>query len=147
MKIETSIIIQGDIDRIWSALVDIDHWEWNRWTRLAADEVREGVKGTLHASFDGDEVWKTFPFTFGVVDPARHLLSWQGSVAGGLVFSGRHHMRLEEVGPGWTRLEHNEVFGGLAPMLGFGLPFKKLARNYRAMNEALKAAIEGRDRP
>jgi len=104
------------------------------------------VKGTLHASFDGNGIWKTFPFSFGEIDPARHLLSWQGAVAGGLVFSGRHHMRLETVAPGWTRLEHNEVFGGLAPLLGFGLPYKKLDRNYRLMNEALKDKCEGRDR-
>jgi hypothetical protein len=146
MKIETSLIIHAEIEPLWAALIDIEHWEWNRWTRLEAPEVREGVKGTLRASYEGDEIWQKFPFSFGEIDPDKHLLSWKGSVGGGLVFSGHHHMRLETVGAGWTRLEHNEVFGGLAPLLGVGLPFAKLGRNYRLMNEALKSHIEDRAR-
>jgi hypothetical protein len=34
------------------------------------------------------------------------------------------------------------VFSGLLPILGIGLPYKKLDRNYLLMNEALKAHVE-----
>ncbi len=143
MKIETSLEIHADIEKIWAVLVDIDHWDWNLWTRLEASALKPGVKGTLRASYEGDGVWKAFPFSFGEIDATQHLLSWGGAVAGGIIFSGRHHMRLERLSETRTRLEHNERFGGLAPMLGLGLPFKKLERNYRLMNEALKRKVEG----
>jgi hypothetical protein len=41
-----------------------------------------------------------------------------------------------------TKIEHKEVFSGLLPILGIGLPYKKLDRNYLLMNKALKAHVE-----
>jgi len=82
-----------------------------------------------------------------------YLLTWKGQVGpGGFLFSGHHTMRLEDVpvdgkkGQGKrkskTKLIHEETFGGLLPMLGCGLPFAILNRNYRLMNEALKEHVE-----
>jgi hypothetical protein len=136
-------IIDAPIDKVWEALVDVDDWKWNKWTRLESPAgAKKGQKGKLKASFEGDDTWETFDFNFEQVDDRRHLLEWQGSVAGGLLFQGRHHMRLEVVGPNQTRLEHKEQFRGLLPALGLGLPYKTLDRNYLWMNEALKAHVE-----
>jgi hypothetical protein len=136
-------IIEAPIDKVWDVLVDTDDWKWNKWFRLeCASGAKTGQKGKLKVSFEGDDTWETFDFTFGQVDEKSHLLEWSGSVAGGLLFQGRHHLLLEALGPNQTRLEHIEKFGGLLPALGMGLPYKKLVRNYLLTNEALKAHVE-----
>jgi hypothetical protein len=143
-NIEHLTDIHVPIDDVWKALVDIDNWEWNLWTRLDAPTAKTGVPGKLRARYEGDADadWKTFDFCFEEVSEDKHLLAWKGSIAGGILFSAKHHMRLTELEPGKCRLEHVEIFSGLLPMLGLGLPFKTLKRNYLLMNEALKKTLE-----
>ena len=134
------------VDVAWKALVDLKSWEkWNLWTVLDAPEAKKGTSGKLRACYEGNDAdWQTFDFQFADVSSEKHLLAWRGSVLGGLLFSGQHHMRLMELEGGEScRLEHVEVFGGLLPMLGLGLPYKKLDRSYLLMNEALKKHLEG----
>jgi hypothetical protein len=144
-NIEHLTDINVPIDVAWKALVDIDNWEWNLWTRLDAPNAKTGVRGKLRARYEGDADadWKTFDFCFDEVSEEKHLLAWKGSIAGGMLFSAKHHMRLTELEPDKScRLEHVETFSGLLPMLGLGLPFKTLNRNYLFMNEALKKTLE-----
>lgn len=139
-------IIDAPIRTVWKALFDINDWScWNKWTVLEAGVPTAGLKGTLRACYEGDgKDWQTFPFEFAEVDSDRHVLAWRGSVGpfDGCLFNGYHTMRLEEVSPQQTRLIHEEVFGGLLPILRLGLPYSKLDRNYRLMNEALKKHVE-----
>jgi hypothetical protein len=146
-NIEHTTEIHAPIDKVWSELIKINEWEqWNKWTILEADSTKTGTPGKLKASFEGDGKWDTYDFIFGQVDEEKHLLEWQGFVGGGVLFSGRHHMKLESgASPGVTKLEHKEVFGGLLPMLGIGLPYKKLDRNYLYINEAFKKHVEEMD--
>ena len=124
-------------------MIAIDDWEWNRWTKLKATAPVEGTKGKLMASYEGDDQWQTFDFVFGPVSESSHLLTWMGSVGpSGCLFSGYHTMQLEALNEKQTKLIHKEKFGGLLPMVGLGLPFKTLARNYRLMNESLKKTVE-----
>jgi len=97
--------IDAPIDKVWSALIDIDDWHWNKWTRLEASEASTGTKGKLKASYEGDDQWETFDFEFGPVSEKEHLLSWQGSVGPkGSLFSGQHHsMQLEAIDKSHTR--------------------------------------------
>lgn len=144
-NIEHLTDINVPIDVAWKALVDIDNWEWNLWTRLDAPHAKTGVPGKLRARYEGDadDDWKTFDFCFDEVSEEKHLLAWKGSIVGGMLFSGKHHMRLTELEPGKScQLAHVEKFSGLLPMLGLGLPFKTLDRNYLLMNEALKKSLE-----
>ncbi|CAJ1962306.1 unnamed protein product [Cylindrotheca closterium] len=141
-NISHETIIEAPIDLVWKELIAIDDWEWNRWTRLKATEPVEGTSGKLMASYEGDDKWQEFDFTFGPVNESSHILTWQGSVAGGCLFSGYHTMQLESVKEGQTKLIHKEQFGGLLPMIGAGLPYKTLNRNYLLMNESLKDNVE-----
>ena len=130
---------------VWAALVDINDWEWNKWTKLEAKEVAEGISGKLHASYEGDDNWKTFDFTFGKV--SQDSLNWYGKIGpNGIIFSGNHVMQIETSSqdPNITTLIHYENFGGLLPALGLGLPYKLLKRNYLLMNEALKHYVENK---
>lgn len=136
--------IAAPIDQVWARLVNTDHWEWNRWTKLEAPKVQTGTTGKLHACYNGnDEKWETFDFTFGPVVEDQHILTWFGSVGPrGSLFYGYHTMQLEKISEGTTRLTHQEKFSGLLPFLGVGLPYKQLDSNYLKMNEALKEHVE-----
>ena len=133
------------VEEVWKELIAIDDWEWNKWTKLKADNPpSEGVRGKLWASFKGNEEWKEFNFRFGRVNESEHLLTWMGGVGPkDILFSGYHTMKLVKICEGKkTKLIHKEDFGGLLPALGLGLPFKTLDRNYLLMNEALKHCVE-----
>jgi len=141
-------IINAPIDKVWKELIAIDDWSWNRWTKLkTSTPPKEGVVGKLLASYEGNDEWNEFDFTFGKVSESEYLLSWMGSVGpGGCLFSGHHTMELEEVGKGGkkTKLIHREEFRGILVQLGLGLPYETLDRNYLLMNEALKECVEGK---
>jgi hypothetical protein len=143
-KIEHVTIIDAPLTTVWKTLLDVNDWRWNKWTRLEAGVPAVGLKGTLRACYEGDDKdWQTFTFEFAEVDSDSHILAWKGSLAGGCLFSGYHTMKLEEVSENkTTRLIHTEVFGGLLPALWLGLPYVKIDRNYRLMNEALKEHVE-----
>jgi hypothetical protein len=135
--------IDAPIDAVWKALIDINDWEWNKWTKLVAKEAVTGSCGTLKASYEGDDTWETFDFQFGEVSEEKHLLTWTGSVGpSGCLFTGHHTMQLEVIDSNKTRLIHEDRFGGLLPLFGMGLPYKTLDRNYLFMNEELKKYVE-----
>lgn len=159
-KIEHITEINAPIETVWEALIDVNDWDWNKWTRLEAGTgtPTPGLKGNLRACYEGnDKDWKTFDFEFTEVNSENHLLAWKGSVGGGCLFLGNHVMRLQEMiindsssgsgsGSGkkrtTTRLIHTETFSGLLPFLKLGLPYDTLNRNYRLMNESLKEFVE-----
>jgi hypothetical protein len=149
--------IEAPIEFVWKALFDLDDWKhWNKWTllstRVPGITPSEGVSGMLKACYDGnDKNWQTFDFVFGEIlhgdsddddDDNSRLLTWRGSVAGGYIFSGHHTMQLDRMSTTNTKLIHAEVFGGVLPIIGFGLPYKKLDRNYLLINESFKAYVE-----
>jgi len=59
--------IDAPISLVWAALIDVNNWDWNKWTRLEAENVSEGHKGKLMASFEGNNEWETFDFIFGSI--------------------------------------------------------------------------------
>lgn len=156
-RIEHVTVIDAPVDDVWRALVDLGDWSWNRWTRLDVPEGEipaAGTKGKLRACYEGDgKDWQTFDFEIADVDNDRRVLAWGGVMMGGYLFRGCHAMRLESIVDGeddnnnsakqkQTRLIHTEDFSGLLPRLKLGLPYSTLDRNYRLMNEALKAHVE-----
>ena len=136
--------INAPIELAWDQLVDINSWDWNLWTRLEADEVKAGIKGKLKAPVKGeDREWETFGFEFGPISRNDHILTWFGKVGpGGFLFHGYHTMQLERIDDTRTRLIHKEVFRGLLPALGYGLPYKLLKENYLKANLAFKRHVE-----
>jgi len=151
-KIEHTTVIDAPVEAVWKALVDTNDWSWNQWTRLDTSGTAPvaGLQGTLKACYEGnDQDWQSFPFEFAEVDYSekQHVLAWKGKVLAGILFSGYHTMRLEPITTldsetQHTKLIHTEIFGGLLPMLKLGLPYPKLDRNYRLMNESLKKHVE-----
>jgi hypothetical protein len=170
-NMEDVTIIDAPIDMVWDALYDIDDWKWNAWTRLAVvganqqeqqqqqqqqsqastkNKPQENFKGKLLACYKGDDQqWEVFDCVFGPVSVDDHLLTWMGSVGPrGCLLHSYHTMQLfamdgdDNNNNNKTRLVHKEVFGGLLPALGVGLPYKQLNRNFLKMSVALKNHIE-----
>merc|ERR1712241_1615983 len=92
------------------ALLNINDWNWNKWTRLEVTQcgsnddktvipIKAGLKGKLRACYEGnDENWKSFEFEFAEVNHDNHTLAWMGSVGPcGFLFHGYHVMRLEKI--------------------------------------------------
>ena len=45
-NISHETIINVPVEEVWKELIAIDDWEWNKWTKLKADNPpREGVRG------------------------------------------------------------------------------------------------------
>lgn len=148
--------INAPIDNVWDVLIDLPSWkEWNKWTLLevvssekkeensSTTTIKDGDKGKLYASFEGDGKWDTYDCEFGTTSKELHLLTWKGNVGpGGCLFSGVHTMKLEKVTDDVTRLRHEEYFGGLLPMMNAGMPYQSVDRNYGLINAALKEYVE-----
>jgi hypothetical protein len=142
VQIRTSIDIDAPIERVWELLLDLESWkEWSKWTVLEGLIPITGAHGTLAASFDGDDKWQRYPMYFIEVSPEKYFLNWGGSVAGGCLFKGDHHIQLTKNKDGITHLEHNEDMTGLLPALGVGMPYAKVAENYAKMNAAFKSYV------
>jgi len=136
--------VNAPIDEVWDPLIDIDNWEWNKWTKLKADEASTGTSGTLLASYEGNGIYEEFDFTFGEVNAETYSMNWFGDLGpSGIIFHGDHTIKLEEgPDPDTTNIIHTEQFTGLGPILGIGLPYETLDRNYLLMNEALRDYVE-----
>lgn len=144
-RIQHVTLINAPVEIVWKTILDVNDWRWNLWTRLEAGMPAVGLKGTLKACYEGNnQDWQFFEFEFAEVDSNTHTLAWKGEVGpfGGCLFQGYHSMKLEQVNAKQTKLVHTEVFGGFLPMLRLGLPYTKLDRNYRLMNESLKEHVE-----
>mmetsp|Transcript_4092 Transcript_4092/g.9760 ORF Transcript_4092/g.9760 Transcript_4092/m.9760 type:complete len:170 (-) Transcript_4092:234-743(-) len=144
-RIEHTTIIDAPVKDVWKALIDVHDWSWNKWTKLDCTEAPEkGLTGKLRACYEGDdEDWQTFDFEFAEV-VENETLAWEGNFLGECLFHGYHTMKVQpcEDDEKKTQLVHTEIFGGLLPMIHLGLPYAKLDRNYRLINEALKKHVE-----
>lgn len=154
--ISHTIEIDAPLEDVSKCLFDLNEWnEWNKWTLLATKDLKVAAKsgdpGILKACYEGNnQDWQTFDFVFGEIrndstaNQKDRLLTWQGSVLGGCLFSGHHTIRLVTMGENKTKMIHTETFGGVLPAMRMGLPYNKLNRNYRLINEAFKAHVEAK---
>lgn len=101
-----------------------------------------GQKGTLYASFDGDDKWGTYTTVLREVNHEEYFLNWGGGL--GCLFMANHWIQLTKTSESETHMDHFEDFSGPFPAMGIGMPFKKVARNYDLINQALKEKVEAK---
>ncbi|MFE2529805.1 SRPBCC family protein [Streptomyces sp. NPDC059382] len=138
--ISTTITIDATPEEVWATLSDLPrHCTWNPYIREAYGEPVPGERLTLRTYPEaGDPV--TLRPRVVAARPGAELRWVRRKLVPGLLDT-EHFFHLAE-GPGrTTRLEHGErVRGLLAPFLG-RLPTRN-ARDFAAMNEALRARVE-----
>ncbi|MEU9029949.1 SRPBCC domain-containing protein [Streptomyces sp. NPDC048383] len=138
--IATEIVIDATPEEVWATLTDLPRYcTWNPYIRQALGETVPGARLDLTLYSRGGKPTAFHP-TVLVVNPAVEF-RWKGRFLIRGLFDREHWLRLSE-GPGrTTRLEHGERFGGLlVPFLGKLLA--NTARDFTAMNDALRARVE-----
>lgn len=142
-EIATTVDVDATPDRVWEVLTDFPAYpEWNPFITRIAGELSPGQKLDVTMRPEGSRGMGFKP-TLLVADAPREL-RWLGRLLVPGIFDGEHLFRVEEIGPGRTRLNQFERFTGvLAPLLLLFLE-KGSRAGFESMNAALKRRSEGR---
>jgi hypothetical protein len=143
--ISHSIDVDAPVAEVWKALTDLAAYpDWNPFIREAAGEVAVGQRLTLKM-FPAEGKPMTFRPRVLAADPGSEL-RWIGNFIVRGVFDGEHRFTLTATAAGGTEVVQSEKFTGvLVPFLGKTISATQ--KNFAALNEALKARVEGRSEP
>lgn len=136
-KIETSIIINAPISKVWEILTDFENYgEWNPLLQKVEGLVRKGqrIKISLPSM-----AFK--PLVLDFQNNSR--LEWQGSLFVRGLFDGKHSFVLIDKGNHVTEFRHCEVFTGILVFFLSG-EIQKTAKLFEQMNMALKDRVEAK---
>lgn len=142
MEIRTFVDIAASPARVWEVLTDFAAYD--RWNPLLQRMRGRAEVGTT-VRFSAKVGRAALPLTaqIMILEP-EHELMWVGPAAPRLlrkIVSGQHWFRLSATATG-TRVDHGELFRGLAVPARWDR-FEQLARpGYEAMNKALKREAE-----
>jgi len=142
-KIETEIVIETEVVKVWRQLTDFPSYpQWNPFITKIEGPLAEGARICFTAVLKGGRPATFYP-VLTIVKPGQEL-RWVGKLGFSWIFQGEHIFKLEEVGPGKTRLIHMEKFSGALNATGLvdGM-LRKSRDGFVEMNEALKALCEG----
>jgi hypothetical protein len=140
-EVETSIVIDAPIERIWQVLIEGDAYpNWNPLIRKISDDIYEGnkIKVTLDPQFssEGEIEIKVGQLWFGEV------MVWIGRPLMSNLLSGRHYFKTKEMDDGKIQFINMETYSGLALYLTWPFIEPKARQGFEAMNSALKAEVE-----
>ncbi|MDH4183226.1 MAG: SRPBCC domain-containing protein [Nitrospinota bacterium] len=142
-KIETEIVIETGAATVWRHLADFSSYpQWNPFITRIEGPLAEGARICFTAVIKGGRPATFYP-VLTIVKPGQEL-RWVGKLGFSWIFQGEHIFKLEENGPGKTRLTHMEKFSGLLNATGLvdGM-LRKTRDGFVQMNEALKTLCEG----
>jgi hypothetical protein len=145
-KVRTEIIIDAPPERVWEMLTDFPAFpEWNPFIRSARGELRVGAQ--LAVSLKPP---KGMGMTFKpkVLKAERNReLCWLGRLLISGLFDGEHSFTIEPLELKGVRFIQREAFTGvLVPLFALMGLFKNTSLGFEAMNQALKARAEGKNR-
>jgi hypothetical protein len=141
-----SLSVSTDIDAtaraVWETLTDLAGFhDWNPFIRRAEGLVAVGEEIHVHL-----RPWRALPIRFRarvtVCEPDRQL-RWRGASLAPWIGSGDHTFLIEDAGRRRVRLVQREVFTGVLPLVGVRLLERHARAGFEAMNQALKARVEG----
>ena len=140
--IETKIVIQSSIDKVWNVLVDFTNYEkWNAFIPSASGKLSVGsiLDITMHPP--GEKTQKYKVKILHVAD--KKNLQWLGHfIIPGLI-DGHHTFELHQMDNNETLLIHKETFRGLVvPFVWKRFLNTKLRAGLELLNEGLKLYVE-----
>ena len=142
-SITTQIEIAAPASAVWAELTDTGAYgDWNPFVRRIGGELTPGNHLQVTIGADGGSQMDFTPEV--LVADENTELRWVGRLGVRGLFDGEHYFILEETDHGTTIFRHGENFTGL-----LGYPLLAVIRaetetGFLAMNEALKARVEGR---
>jgi hypothetical protein len=142
-RIATSIVIAAPVERVWSVLMDFSAYpSWNPFIRSVSGNTAPGSRLEVMIEPVGGKAMSFSPRVI-VCEPEREF-RWRGRVLMPGVFDGEHHFRLSSSDGRSTTFAHGEEFTGLlVPLVMRGTMWSSTENGFVAMNQALKARIEG----
>jgi hypothetical protein len=143
-RLATSILISAPAERVWSVLMDFPAYPtWNPFIRSVSGS--SAVGSTLNVTLEpvGGKAMSFSPRV--LVCEREKEFRWKGRVLLPGVFDGEHHFRLSSPDGASTLFAHGEEFTGiLVPLVMRGAMRAGTEAGFMAMNQALKARVEGR---
>mmetsp|Transcript_4518 Transcript_4518/g.8626 ORF Transcript_4518/g.8626 Transcript_4518/m.8626 type:complete len:196 (-) Transcript_4518:263-850(-) len=150
-----TITIDAPIELVWKVLTDLDHWQWNKWTRLEAQDASIGAFGKMKTSMDGIGHWKTYPLMIEEISDKKKLFSWKVQLEKFGLAVESHRIQLSDE---WetktskceetksvrkTKLEYKIIYSGFLSVLGLIEPKRKRNEaNGACFIKALKSRVE-----
>jgi CubicO group peptidase (beta-lactamase class C family) len=117
-KIQTEIIIDSDVSRVWKVLTDFEnHAKWNPFIKSIKGEQKAGKSLVVNLK-PPDGKGMTFKPVILKFEPNKEF-RWKGKLGIKGIFEGEHYFVLEEHNNGKTKFIHGENFSGvLVPLMG-----------------------------
>ena len=142
-SIATSVLIAAPVERVWSVLMDFAAYpSWNPFIRSLSGDTAPGSRLNVTIQPVGGKAMSFSPQVM-VCERGREF-RWKGRVLLPGVFDGEHHFQLSSVNGTSTTFAHSEEFTGiLVPIFMRGSMSSGTEAGFAAMNQALKARIEG----
>lgn len=141
IELHTEIEINASAENVWRVLSEFAAYpQWNPFIKAISGELAVGARLSVTLQPPGGRAMTLSP-RVRCADVGREL-RWLGRVLMPGIFDAEHRFVLETVN-GKTRFIHSERFGGmLVPFFRRMLTVDTRA-GFIAMNEALKARVEG----
>lgn len=140
-QLTTSIIINANPAKIWSVLMDFDHYnDWNPF--IQSIKYKNAEKDALKVVLNTGE-GKTMMFESKVLKNEKNrLFKWEGKLLFKGLFDGTHSFELIEQANGTTAFVHSEKFSGILVPFLKKMILVQTKNSFEVMNEALKKQCE-----
>ena len=138
--IETVVDIHAEPDDVWAVLTDTASYpEWNPFVTEMDGTLAEGERLRIRIEPPEGRAMNFKP-RVTTFEPEQRL-EWLGRLVVPGLFDGRHEFVLDSQHHNHTRVTHREHFSGL--LVRFFLDEDDIRAGFEAMNEALRARVEG----
>ena len=139
-NIQTEILINTDITKVWDVLMNFDGYpKWNPFITSISGEPKLGNRLTVSINPPGGK-GMTFKPNILTLESNKEF-RWKGKLGINGIFDGEHYFILESVDKDITKFIHGEKFSGLlVPLVGKMLD--KTQKGFQLMNESIKNECE-----
>jgi hypothetical protein len=137
-NIQTEILINTDITKVWDILMNFDNYpKWNPFITSISGEPKLGSRLTVSIKPPGGKgmTFKPRVLAFEI----NKELRWLGHLLFTGFFDGEHKFELIDNGNGTTSFKQSEKFKGIFVGL---LNLENTQKGFEAMNEKLKEMAE-----
>ncbi len=140
-EVKTEIQISAPPSKVWSALINFNHWkDWNPTVSAASGEAAVGSVLSFTMQCEGPRNGSKYSPTVTEIKKDNSL-RWHAKMGFNLLFANEKVFELNNSGSG-TLLVHKEVFSGLIPALFWSKISPGIRPTLEMMNLALKKKVE-----
>jgi hypothetical protein len=141
LGVEHTVDIAAPAEAAWRTIVDIARWgEWNPLYMRAQGAFTVGSTLGMTIALEGMKPQHARATVLRVEE--GRLIEYEIVNLGGLVRAFRY-IEIEETGENACRITNGEIMSGLLGRLLARVVGEKVRKGLQAMNEALKARLEG----